>query len=247
METAKATFRNAMGGYNKQDVNKYIAELSAGFDEDKKELEERIAELTTEIEKLTANDKSTEYNNIAAELERANALVTAQNEQLESQKAEIAELQEKQASLTDELKLANDKLEMLGDTEEKLKKYDQMSAKLADLMVEASLSADKIRAEAQSAADEAMREHEEREQQFRKNEAELAEKLEERYRSAVAAVNAKLSELAADGMNSLEASLKNAQTEIETILDRQRATARATILQTAERLTELEELTKPVD
>lgn len=49
MDNIKAAFRTAVGGYNKQDVNNYIAGLCERFESEKKTLEERNAELEKEL------------------------------------------------------------------------------------------------------------------------------------------------------------------------------------------------------
>ena len=51
MDNVKAAFRTAMGGYNKQDVNNYIAGLCERFESEKKALEEKNAALESELAK----------------------------------------------------------------------------------------------------------------------------------------------------------------------------------------------------
>ena len=60
MDNIKAAFRTAVGGYNKQDVNNYIAGLCERFESEKKTLEERNAELEKELAAFRKTDGTTE-------------------------------------------------------------------------------------------------------------------------------------------------------------------------------------------
>lgn len=241
-----------MGGYNKQDVNNYIAGLSDSHAAEKRALEAKINELTERLN--TQGDFSAAADECRVELEQkknelasAESVITAQNNKLEAQKNEIDSLKARIGSLESELAATNEKLKLLAESEEKLHKYDMMSARVGDLMIEAASSAEKIKAEAKTAAAETLRSYEERERRLRERESELSKSLEDRYSTAVAAINSKLTELAAEGMASLSASLKSAQDEIDSVLERQRAAIRAAVVQTAEKLPEIENFIKSSD
>lgn len=67
MDNVKAAFRTAMGGYNKQDVNNYIAGLCERFESEKKALEEKNAALEAELAKARGAE-SEKAKNPKAEL-----------------------------------------------------------------------------------------------------------------------------------------------------------------------------------
>ena len=252
MSNTKAVFRTSMGGYNKQDVNNYIAGLSDSFNAEKRALEAKINELNESLKtqgdiSTAADECRTELMQKKTELESAESVISAQNNKLDALKNENDSLRARINSLESELAATNDKLKLLAESEEKLQKYDMMSARVGDLMIEAASSAEKIKAEAKSAAAETLRSYEERERRLRERESELSKSLEDRYSTAVAAINSKLTELAAEGMASLSASLKSAQDEIDSVLERQRAAIRAAVVQTAEKLPEIENFIKPSD
>ena len=241
-----------MGGYNKQDVNNYIAGLSDSHAAEKRALEAKLGELSEQLK--TQNDLAASVDEYRSELDKKNSelssaesVISAQNNKLEAQKNEIEALKARVAALESELSTTSEKLKLLAESEEKLQKYDMMSKRVGDLMIEAASSAEKIKTEAKTAAAETLRSYEERERRLRERESELSKSLEDRYSSAVAAINSKLTELAAEGMASLSASLKSAQDEIDSVLERQRAAIRASVVQTAEKLPEIENFIKPSD
>lgn len=68
METIKAAFRTQMGGYNKQDVNNYIAGLCERFESEKKALEARCAALSEELSRYRADESAEKRQSPKAEL-----------------------------------------------------------------------------------------------------------------------------------------------------------------------------------
>ena len=252
MERSKVLFRSAVGGYNKQDVNNYIAKLSQDFEAERRGLQGQLSELSAQLEaqkKLgsESNNMSERLAWLEDKLAQAEALVAAQSEQLDARGAELEELRTKLSEREQALALAHERIGLLSETEDKLREYDRMSSKVGEIMLEAASSAERIKAEAKLAADETLRSCAERERQLKERESELERSLNERYTAAVAAINKKLSELSSAGMDSLTSSLNAAQSEIEAVLERQRAAARAMILQTAEKLPELEALSPERD
>ncbi|MBQ8249288.1 MAG: hypothetical protein IJY93_05330 [Clostridia bacterium] len=141
-------FRTAtVGGFNKSDVNEYIAKLGRDFDEKKTELEKEIEALKSSLEESKSKseavtDKAPSEDNdaIKEELERANALIEEQTKQLEEAKLE-AEI------LKGDLEEANSKLERFTSFEEKAAQYETMTARMGEIYIEATADAERIRNE----------------------------------------------------------------------------------------------------
>lgn len=92
-----ALFRTGIGGYNKDDVNRYIEELGIQFTEREDELEGEIKELKRELEVLPS---------LRAEKERAEKL----SEELEALKKENADISEAIRAQGEELAAKNEAL-----------------------------------------------------------------------------------------------------------------------------------------
>ena len=91
-----ALFRNSLGGYNKDDVNRYIEELSVQYADRGSELESEIKELKKELEVLPS---------LMAEKEKAERL-TAENEALKKENADISDAIKAQGEELEEKKNA---------------------------------------------------------------------------------------------------------------------------------------------
>ena len=195
MDNVKAAFRTAMGGYNKQDVNNYIAGLCERFESEKKALEEKNAALEAELAKtrgtepekakspkaelaalLASDKKGTEETDAGKTSDRemlvkAEALVSAQNARLDEQKKTISE----RDSEISELKTRVSDLELeLESAREKLDSLKDVNEKIADYdRMSAKVGDVLIKAEAD--ADRIRAEAEEKAAE-RMRAAELAEK-----------------------------------------------------------------------
>ena len=145
--SASPIFRNAMGGYNKKDVNDYLAKISYDFDEAINQKNEEIKALKAEIDSakvdLTAMKDSPQNTE---ELDRANAVIAAQTEQLELSKKQIEQL-------TADLAAAQSKLQNYGELSLKLEQYETMTSRMGEIYMEATANADRIRTEARESAD----------------------------------------------------------------------------------------------
>lgn len=156
MNDAKSpAFRSAVGGFNKKDVNDYIARLCRDYDESITDLEEKIKALTSELDKtreelsdaadklseLTESREKEAKQQTSDELERANNLIAAQNEQLTAQK-------EENDSLRAELEAAKSKLDGFTALESKLIQYESMTNRMGEIFMEATADAERIRNEA---------------------------------------------------------------------------------------------------
>lgn len=164
------TFRTAIGGYNKEDINNYIREINADFLTATREFEDRInslekavrerddnlSELKKEIDLLSADKKAAE---------EADALVTALRERCETMAEEVAKLKEDKlasdlreeasARRIEELQGIIDELrqqEEDGELSHKAEMYDKMSGQLGRVMLDARENAGEIVAQAQKNA-----------------------------------------------------------------------------------------------
>ena len=150
MDSRKEKFRSAIGGYNKEDVNNYIEEISrkyfndiAELEKKSKILEKKITELEEEFEAISISEQEkvskTEYNERVAELTRTVELLKADNHTLSCENNELAD---KLAEYTDRNQAANEAFE-------KSAKYDQVSAQIGSMIVSANARAESIVTEAE--------------------------------------------------------------------------------------------------
>lgn len=245
MQNDKPIFRGAVGGYNKQDVNEYIASLSENFAKEKAEYEKKLDDLIELAESLRAKANENQSDNspdAAVELDRANSLIAGQNQKLEEKQSQIDSLN---AALKDRDETIDElitELERFKDCEEKLREYDRMSQKMGELMLKAASSAEQIKSDAELEAAKTLKNSEERRKELLAREEEMARTLETRYTSAVAAINAKLNELVNEGFDALNASMKSADEELTVMLEKRRSAAKSAVLRTAESLPELKAL-----
>ncbi|MBQ7399011.1 MAG: hypothetical protein IJW06_00935 [Clostridia bacterium] len=137
-----ALFRNSLGGYNKDDVNRYIEELAVQYTDRENELEGEIKELKKELEVLPS---------LIAEKERAQILDTKLEdlkneakklaEQLEESKTELEEKSGKLSAVTAEkdalelrIKEMNGANENLRDENAKVKAEYDIKVKELEVM-----------------------------------------------------------------------------------------------------------------
>ncbi len=232
-ENRPVAFRTALNGFNKQDVNNYIEGMNREFAGRISALQKRITELTNELEEQAAK------NAPAKAAAQSEAVIAALNEKLDAAGAENASLREKLAGSEAMAVELRTKLENLSGAADKLDRYDRMSAKMGDLMISAASDADRIRSDAQNAAEETRRLAEERERALRAKEADMALELNERYASAVEALNDKLDELTVRHFGEMTAMLRETAAAMEHMIDEQRALIDEKIKAAAEELPEL--------
>lgn len=252
MEMEKQTFRSAVGGYNKQDVNEYIASLSESFAREKEDYEKKLDDMIELVESLRAKCaekpepeapvSAEDAPDTTAELERANSLISEQTQKLEAKEEEIASLKARLSESEQSAAELRERLAGFDDCAEKLRDYDRMSQKMGELMLKAASDAEKLREDARAQAESTLRESEERAKEITAREEEMSKELEKRYADAVDAINRKLAELVNDGFARLDESMKSADEELASLLERRRSEARAAVLKTAESLPELEAL-----
>lgn len=245
MQNDKPIFRGAVGGYNKQDVNEYIASLSENFAKEKAEYEKKLDDLIELAESLRAKANENQSDNspdAAVELDRANSLIAGQNQKLEEKQSQIDSLNAALKERDETIAELKNELERFKDCEEKLREYDRMSQKMGELMLKAASSAEQIKSDAELEAAKTLKNSEERSKELLAREEEMARTLETRYTSAVAAINAKLNELVNEGFDALNASMKSADEELTVMLEKRRSAAKSAVLRTAESLPELKAL-----
>ena len=245
MQNDKPIFRGAVGGYNKQDVNEYIASLSENFAKEKAEYEKKLDDLIELAESLRAKANENQSDNspdAAVELDRANSLIARQNQKLEEKQSQIDSLNTALKERDETIAELKTELERFRDCDEKLREYDRMSQKMGELMLRAASSAEQIKSDAELEAAKTLKNSEERRKELLAREEEMARTLETRYTSAVAALNAKLNELVNEGFDALNASMKSADEELTVMLEKRRSAAKSAVLRTAESLPELKAL-----
>ena len=245
MQNDKPIFRGAVGGYNKQDVNEYIASLSENFAKEKAEYEKKLDDLIELAESLRAKANENQSDNspdAAVELDRANSLIAGQNQKLEEKQSQIDSLNAAVKERDETIAELKNELERFKDCDEKLREYDRMSQKMGELMLKAASSAEQIKSDAELEAAKTLKNSEERSKELLARDEEMARTLETRYTSAVAAINAKLNELVNEGFDALNASMKSADEELTVMLEKRRSAAKSAVLRTAESLPELKAL-----
>ena len=157
------TFRTAVGGYNKDDINNYIRETNASFLASSKEYEDRIHDLSTSVaerdrtiaelkKKLSAADGE-ELSRLRlknGELSDALASVGEENrrsgERIKELERELAELRDAEAEEAEE--------EPVPEEKQKAEAYDKVSAQIGRILLDARENAESVIAAAQSEADE---------------------------------------------------------------------------------------------
>ncbi len=152
-EITTFAFRTSMGGFNKKDVNNYIASLSQSFAEKSKEYEASIESLNSVVDELKKNIsaleaesvKSSELDALNEQLTQANSLLDARAKQVDSLTAERDELKAKLDAMTA-------KLSLFAGMEEKLGDYERMKIKMGELYLEAASSAERIKTDAENYA-----------------------------------------------------------------------------------------------
>ncbi len=160
-------FRTSLSGFNKADVNDYIAKLSNEFDEKNTELEKEIERLKAELEntkellsaekeKLEASEsRLSDDSELSCKLEDAERIIASQNEQLDAKSAEIERLNAEIAGTAE-------KLAHFSEIESKISEYEAMSARMGNIFMGATAEADKIKENAKAQADALVRETEEK-------------------------------------------------------------------------------------
>ena len=157
-------FRSAMSGYNRKDVNAYIIEINREFEAREAELRAQItaaeeATVKTDAELQTARE---EMRAALRDKEAAESILAALRESGEALKDENARLTEQIAALQAKVAEAEKAAALDPESDEikKSMKYDQISAQIGDILINANSSADRIVAAANAEATRIMTETE---------------------------------------------------------------------------------------
>ncbi|MBE6561562.1 MAG: hypothetical protein E7662_10605 [Ruminococcaceae bacterium] len=169
----KVAFRPAISGYNREDVNQYILDMNRDFEEREAALrdaaqaaEEKLKEAAEfsaalEVQIGEAEAVSAALRESIDRLKEENASLRDQAQSSDARAAELMgrlDASEKEASaLRDEL---NSRAQT-AEASEKSLKYDQISAQIGDIMINANSSAEQIIAAANTEAGKIMTETEE--------------------------------------------------------------------------------------
>ena len=155
-KTNNIAFRSAISGYNREDVNRYILDLNRRLEE-QAEILERAAAENEQIRAALEEERGKAQEALRTEKEareEAERQLASLHEEAVRRRKEAEEDALVRASLEKELDDANKKLEALqkelafrpaADTStEKSQKYDQLSAQIGDILINANQSADNI-------------------------------------------------------------------------------------------------------
>ena len=157
------TFRTAVGGYNKDDINNYIRETNASFLASSKEHEDRIHDLSTAVaerdrliaelkEKLAAVDDAEitdlrRQNSVLSEsLTEARSENTRSANMINSLRQELTELRSAEAQIGAEN-------ESVPGDKQKAEAYDKVSAQIGRILLDARENAESVVAAAQNEAE----------------------------------------------------------------------------------------------
>lgn len=164
-------FRTALSGYKREDVNAYIIDINREFEAREATLRMQITsseERLAEADAAVAEMQEKMQNELRAK-EEAEAVLAAVRESNDALKEENARLNEIVLSLRAEIDTYSAKLEeaeknpardLESDEIKKSMKYDQISAQIGDILINANSSADRIIASANAEATRIMTETE---------------------------------------------------------------------------------------
>lgn len=154
MGNNKVKFRNAVGGYNKLDVNSYIEMLSERYYEKDVEYQKTISDLKKRIAELerAEEEKNAEIikaGELVRKLEESERLILSLNGAIEDMGAKNEELIKENAELQIRLTEAETVDSVSDEVIEKSSKYDQVSEQIGSMLISAEARAESIVAEAE--------------------------------------------------------------------------------------------------
>ncbi|MBR5323028.1 MAG: hypothetical protein IKU48_05740 [Clostridia bacterium] len=152
MSERKIKFRNAMGGYNKADVNNYIESLNSKIFESESESRKKIADLEKKIKELeieAEQKKEEEIKDLSEKLEKSDKLIVELNGRIDSLKSENGELEKKNNELAAEIEEYEKAAGENNELYEKSSKYDKISEQIGSMIVSANARAESIVSEAE--------------------------------------------------------------------------------------------------
>ena len=170
MSEKNVKFKNALGGYNKKDVNEYLAAVSAEMRsrEEINEVKRERLERQVEDERTAKEIIRAQLDELGFELYEANARETELKNAVTGLTSRVAELEAELAKKTDEANLSSDELDKISeivgieteesdgdlDTAQKAAIYDKLSERIGEIMLKADSNAEQIMTGAMERSDE---------------------------------------------------------------------------------------------
>lgn len=162
-----ALFRKAINGYNRNDVNEYLENVSIKAKKRENELNDKIHELEKMLDDTNTRLKEAESRDFAEEaavyenkldelgkkLGECEKLNEAKSEYTEKLAAELREKDDELILLKEELEEARKKFEETDKLAQKAAQYDSIGNRLGEIMLNAGNTAEKIVTDANAKAD----------------------------------------------------------------------------------------------
>ena len=147
MSEKKIQFRKAMGGYNREDVNRYIEAMNTKYYEAEEEHRKELKELRAKLEECEAS--AAELEELRSEKEKSDRLIVELNGTTEKLQNEKEELSREVLQLREKISELEKTNESNSEIYEKSNKYDQVSEQIGSVLLNANARAESIISEAQ--------------------------------------------------------------------------------------------------
>ena len=159
-------FRKALNGYNKNDVNDYIENMSLRAKKREEELEAKISQLektldeaekrAEEAEKRDFSEEAAVYEKKLSELEQkineCEKITEAKSEYIEKLESSLEEKDKEISECSARLSDAEKSIKEADELSDKAKQYDNLSRRLGEIMLNAGNTAEKIVSDANDKA-----------------------------------------------------------------------------------------------
>ncbi len=170
-------FRSSLGGFNKDDVNSYLIELGKAFSAKESSLKEEIDTKNEEIERLRAqlaevSSQTDEVSDLKKQVADKDLAIFDLNES-------IIKLREEKASMSEDLHNALDAIDALktapvepekdSEISDKVSKYDELSSRIGDIILQANIQANDLVAKAEADAKQIITDSEESAERSKEN------------------------------------------------------------------------------
>ncbi|MBQ9428186.1 MAG: hypothetical protein IJU41_01430 [Clostridia bacterium] len=152
-------FRTALGGFNKEDVNRYIERINADIAERERTLQKKLTAAESkaaELEEISAKytDALAKIEELGVKADEREALIAEQLAALDQSRMELESLTEKyNAALSRQSELES-QFDAFSEAVQKSEKYDGVRAEIGDIILSAKSSAEEIIRRANRDADE---------------------------------------------------------------------------------------------
>lgn len=152
MNERKVRFRNALSGYNKDDVNAFIEEMNAEAVKSENELRGKISDLEGRLEKMETEElaeKDRELEALAEKLKSAESLIAEMTDSAQRATEEKSGLERQIAEMAVRISELEAGEESRAEIIEKSGKYDRVSEQIGNMIVNANARAESIVSEAE--------------------------------------------------------------------------------------------------